>query len=310
MTRRCPGIGDKTCGQYRSNSETDPHTLCHRCRGQKCSVDNTCDQCVSWDPTQWKKFEGRKSYAVQKSEKGTPKPPKTPKTPVKKSPEIPPPFLVKEAPFIENLSTPLKGMPKPVFPPVPPTPVTKLQQETKERFLSLETSFETKMEAMMLLVKSMAQRPVAQHVVDAEKVNVIVVEKDDDIPEASSVKPKNVVPYLEECEQAIPQSKTSEALADARRATASASVLLLGDKPKSEKSRRSRSVHPVRDGKLFSNRERAELEKAMALHKAEMLAMTQKLACFQQQDEREKSSRGGSSREERDDAEPCKPTRQ
>ena len=151
-----------------------------------------------------------------------------------KSPQIDPPILVRELPLTEILKTPLKGIPKPVFPPVPPTPVTKLQQDTPERFLSLETTFDTRMEALMVLVKSMAQgaptapQPaVSHHVVGGEEVDVMVEEGEieEGTSEPSSIKPKQVVAYLEGCEQAIPQSKTSKALAVARRATASAPSL-------------------------------------------------------------------------------------
>ena len=209
-----------------SAEDIDPHTLCHRCRGQKCSEDKTCSQCNTWDPPQWKKYEARKTYAARQEHT-----PKTPKTPIPEKTSPLPPKLTKEKPFDEDFVTPVR--PKPVLPPVPPTPVTRLQQETQQRFLSLETSFEAKMEAMM--VKSMAERPVAQHVVvaenvqpprppvihvvDGEKVDILVEEKDEEVPPEE-------VRTLVVWESPIPQSTTSKALAAARRATASASVLL------------------------------------------------------------------------------------
>ena len=91
------------------------------------------------------------------------------------------------------------------------------------------------------------------------------------------MKPEHVAPYLEECEQAIPQSKTSKALAVARRATASASVLLMGTISKSKKKDVSQSREP--------SRERANIESEMAIQKAELMAMKQQLARYQQRDE-------------------------
>ena len=111
MTRRCPSVG-KPCGQYLSKEATDPHTLCSKCREKKCSPEDPCDQCAVWDSEQWRKFHGRRSYAVQK---GTPKTPTTPKTPVVESPLIPPPVLEKEPPLSDSCVTPSKGLPTPVF---------------------------------------------------------------------------------------------------------------------------------------------------------------------------------------------------
>ena len=141
MTRRCPGTG-KPCGQYLSKVETDPHSLCTKCRGQKCCPGTMCSECVSWDAAQWKKFVGRRSYVVQK---GTPQ---SDRSSVVISPQISPPVLVMEVPLLEpfvasspglfplseSVVTPRPGLIAPGFLPVPPTPVSRLQEQTRERF--------------------------------------------------------------------------------------------------------------------------------------------------------------------------------
>ncbi|XP_068233390.1 serine/arginine repetitive matrix protein 5-like [Palaemon carinicauda] len=40
--RTCPGLPDCPCGTFMSTVETDPHTLCPYCRGQRCESDNKC----------------------------------------------------------------------------------------------------------------------------------------------------------------------------------------------------------------------------------------------------------------------------
>ena len=148
MTRRCPGV-DKTCGQYLSKEDTDPHTLCIKCREKKCSPEDPCSQCATWDTDQWRRFNERRSYAARK---GTPKILKSPKTPVVESPSILPPVLEKEAPLSGPFVTPRKGLTAPVFL-TAPTPVRRLQEETKERFSTLETSltknFDTKIDVLL-----------------------------------------------------------------------------------------------------------------------------------------------------------------
>ena len=119
------------------------------------------------------------------------------------------------------------------------------QSKTQQRFLSLETTFETKMEALMMLAKFLAlptqpPQPPVIHVVAGERVDFLI---------EGRVSPRRNQSTLEECEQAIPQrlgtlvvgeqsipqSSISKALAAARRATASASVLL-GTNPKDSRT--------------------------------------------------------------------------
>ena len=66
----CPGRTGKKCGVFMSPLIRDPHIHCPRCRGNKCSIDNTCIICNSWPPEQWDLFAKKKSYAHSKSRRG------------------------------------------------------------------------------------------------------------------------------------------------------------------------------------------------------------------------------------------------
>ena len=66
----CPGRSGKKCGVFMSPLFRDPHIHCPRCRGNKCSIDNTCILCKSWPPEQWDLFAKKKSYAHSKSRRG------------------------------------------------------------------------------------------------------------------------------------------------------------------------------------------------------------------------------------------------
>ena len=68
--RLCPGLTGKKCGVFMSPLFRDPHIHCSRCRGNKCSIDNTCNLCKSWPPEQWDLFAKKKSYAHTKSRRG------------------------------------------------------------------------------------------------------------------------------------------------------------------------------------------------------------------------------------------------
>ena len=48
----------------------DPHIHCPRCRGNKCTIDNTCIICKGWPPEQWELFAKKKSYAHSKARRG------------------------------------------------------------------------------------------------------------------------------------------------------------------------------------------------------------------------------------------------
>ena len=54
----------------------DPHPMCTSCRGQKCSVDVTCDICKEWSVAQWDVFlkKRRKSHASSSSLPSAPLP--------------------------------------------------------------------------------------------------------------------------------------------------------------------------------------------------------------------------------------------
>ena len=65
--RECPGRTGKKCGVFMSPLIRDPHIHCPRCRGNKCTIDNTCIICKSWPPEQWDLFAKKKSYAHSKS---------------------------------------------------------------------------------------------------------------------------------------------------------------------------------------------------------------------------------------------------
>jgi len=206
-----------------STVDLDPHTLCHRCLGQKCSVDKTCSQCNTWDPEQWEKYQTRPTYAARH--------PKASPLPVVPKMYPLPPELTIEVPFDMFVTPERLSL---AIPPVPPTPMTRMQQDTDKRFQSLETSFTEKMEAMMSLMRSMAEgpkaiqaeppvipRPPVIHVVDGHDVRVVVEEKKDpSIP----VDPAEDVGTLVVWEPSKPQT-TSNAIAALRRASASADVL-------------------------------------------------------------------------------------
>ena len=65
--RVCPGRTGKKCGVFMSPLIRDPHIHCPRCRGNKCTIDNTCIICKSWPPEQWELFAKKKSYAHSKA---------------------------------------------------------------------------------------------------------------------------------------------------------------------------------------------------------------------------------------------------
>ena len=66
----CPGRTGKKCGVFMSPLIRDPHIHCPRCRGNKCTIDNTCIICKSWPPEQWDLFSKKKSYALSKARRG------------------------------------------------------------------------------------------------------------------------------------------------------------------------------------------------------------------------------------------------
>ena len=66
----CPGQIGKKCGVFMSPLIRDPHIHCPRCRGNKCTIDNTCIICKSWPPEQWDLFSKKKSYALSKARHG------------------------------------------------------------------------------------------------------------------------------------------------------------------------------------------------------------------------------------------------
>ena len=68
--RLCPGRTGKKCGVFMSPLIRDPHIHCPCCRGNKCSIENTCIICKSWPPEQWDLFAKKKSYANSKSRRG------------------------------------------------------------------------------------------------------------------------------------------------------------------------------------------------------------------------------------------------
>ena len=63
----CPGRTGKKCGVFMSPLIRDPHIHCPCCRGNKCTIDNTCIICKSWPPEQWELFAKKKSYALSKA---------------------------------------------------------------------------------------------------------------------------------------------------------------------------------------------------------------------------------------------------
>ena len=68
--RVCPGRTGKKCGVFMSPLIRDPHIHCPRCRGNKCTIDNTCIICKSWPPEQWDLFSKKKLYAFSKARRG------------------------------------------------------------------------------------------------------------------------------------------------------------------------------------------------------------------------------------------------
>ncbi|XP_068223785.1 uncharacterized protein [Palaemon carinicauda] len=57
IMRKCPGLPYQPCGAYMSAVETDPHTLCPFCRGQRCDDDKVCRE---WSTSQWERFSRRR----------------------------------------------------------------------------------------------------------------------------------------------------------------------------------------------------------------------------------------------------------
>ncbi|XP_068221849.1 uncharacterized protein [Palaemon carinicauda] len=49
-----------------SAEDTDPHTLCPQCRGQRCERENTCSECREWSAFQWEKFGRRRKKKSKK----------------------------------------------------------------------------------------------------------------------------------------------------------------------------------------------------------------------------------------------------
>ena len=66
----CPGRTGKKCGVFMSPLIRDPHIYCPRCRGNKCTIDNTYIICKSWPPEQWDLFSKKKSHALSKARRG------------------------------------------------------------------------------------------------------------------------------------------------------------------------------------------------------------------------------------------------
>ena len=55
--RRCPGVGENSCGSFMASVTRDPHPTCTRCRGQTCTRQLTCEVCAAWSEEQWTDFE-------------------------------------------------------------------------------------------------------------------------------------------------------------------------------------------------------------------------------------------------------------
>ncbi|XP_068237157.1 proline-rich protein 36-like [Palaemon carinicauda] len=58
--RTCPGLPGRPCGAFMTAVDTDPHTLCPHCRGQRCDSSNVCIECREWSTYQWEGFPRRR----------------------------------------------------------------------------------------------------------------------------------------------------------------------------------------------------------------------------------------------------------
>ncbi|XP_068220218.1 uncharacterized protein [Palaemon carinicauda] len=63
--RTCPGLECWPCGTFRSALDTDPHTLCPACRGQRCDRGNKCSKCCEWSASQRERF-GRRQEKLKR----------------------------------------------------------------------------------------------------------------------------------------------------------------------------------------------------------------------------------------------------
>ena len=84
VTRSCPGLSGKACGQYMAAFELDPHDRCSRCDKRSCSRELPCAICLTWTEEQWTRFEGSHHKSRGKSSRsgsGTPQPTALPPPP-------------------------------------------------------------------------------------------------------------------------------------------------------------------------------------------------------------------------------------
>ena len=68
--RRCPGIGGRACGKYRSVELRDPHPVCSKCRGKECSRFSTFEICSKWSNEHWIAYNTRRKF-ISSSESTT-----------------------------------------------------------------------------------------------------------------------------------------------------------------------------------------------------------------------------------------------
>ena len=63
------GVGGHRCGAFMSPIFRDPHPICARCRGIKCTADVTCDICKDWSVAQWEAFLKGRPYSGRRKKR-------------------------------------------------------------------------------------------------------------------------------------------------------------------------------------------------------------------------------------------------
>ena len=79
--RSCP-----RCHGRMSSFSVDRHSFCSKCRGNDCTIDCRCDECMSWSVEEMESYVKLRKSLISKSRK---KPPSAPKAPSAPEPQAP-----------------------------------------------------------------------------------------------------------------------------------------------------------------------------------------------------------------------------
>ena len=61
-----------------SSFSVDQHSICSECRGNDCTIDCRCDECLSWSAEEMESYVKLRKLLASKSKKKTSSAPKTP----------------------------------------------------------------------------------------------------------------------------------------------------------------------------------------------------------------------------------------